>query len=63
VRSVAWRKSTFSGYSECVEAASDEDAVLLRNSKHPDGPVISCAPAAWTVFLDTLKSDTVGTSI
>jgi hypothetical protein len=35
---IRWRKSTFSGYHECVEVAHTLHAV--RDSKNPNGPVV-----------------------
>jgi Domain of unknown function (DUF397) len=32
-----WRKSTYSsGNADCVELATADDAILLRDSKHPE---------------------------
>lgn len=48
-----WRKSSHSGSDggECVEVATHPAAVHVRDSKNPDGPRFSVAPAAWTAFL------------
>lgn len=39
MKTTRWRKSTFSGYHECVELANTLHAV--RDSKNPDGPVLA----------------------
>lgn len=39
MKRIFWRKSTFSGYHECVELAHTLRAV--RDSKNPDGPVLT----------------------
>ena len=51
----AWRKSSYSGGTEdsnCVEIALVGDA-LVRDSKNPDGAVLTFAPDAWKNFLET----------
>ena len=46
-----WRKSSYSiGNGACVEVAVP-GAVLVRDSKDPDGPVLSVTPAKWREFL------------
>lgn len=51
-----WRKSSYSGEeTNCVETAARRGSVAVRDSKHPDGPVLAFAPTAWTGFLTRLK--------
>lgn len=54
----AWRKSrqSSSQTQECVEVAPTERAVAVRDSKDPDGPVLTFATHAWGAFLTTLKA-------
>jgi Domain of unknown function (DUF397) len=50
---VVWRKSSQSGPNcdNCVEVAFGPDgAVLLRDSKDPDGPVLLFTAAEWDAF-------------
>lgn len=51
-----WRKSSYSGANgaQCVEVAS-ADAVLVRDSKDPDGPVLGFTPEAWQEFLSSMS--------
>ncbi|AVZ74578.1 DUF397 domain-containing protein [Streptomyces lunaelactis] len=51
-----WHKSTYSGDEggECVEVATHPTAVHVRDSKNPDGPVLTLDPAAWTAFTVTI---------
>jgi Domain of unknown function (DUF397) len=51
--SVTWRKSRHSNPSgNCVEIAGLPDgAVAIRNSRHPSGPALLCAPAEFSAFL------------
>jgi hypothetical protein len=37
-----------------VEVAPTPDAVLVRDSKDPDGPALAVSRAAWRAFLITL---------
>jgi len=49
---VTYVKSTRSlNNGTCVEVGHDGDAVLVRDSKDPDGPVLRFTPAEWTAFL------------
>jgi hypothetical protein len=54
-----WRKSSHSGGEgqECVEVAalSTGRMVGLRDSKAPDGPVLSLTPRAWARFIQNVK--------
>ncbi|MEV4478828.1 DUF397 domain-containing protein [Micromonospora coxensis] len=47
----AWRKSSHSGdEGACVELATVPEAVAVRDSKDPAGPVLLFPPAAWAAF-------------
>jgi hypothetical protein len=52
----AWRKSSHSGSEggECVEVATHPAAVHVRDSKNPDGPILTLTPATWAAFTATL---------
>jgi len=52
-----WRKSSASGpYSDnCVEVAFVDDAIAVRDSKHPDGPVLLFTQAEWDAFVGGAK--------
>ena len=48
----AWRKSSCSGDSgACVEVALTSHAVGVRDSKHPDGPVLIFPAGRWATFV------------
>ncbi|UWE12759.1 DUF397 domain-containing protein [Actinacidiphila bryophytorum] len=51
---VAWVKSSYSTNDgpDCVEVAAASDAILVRDSKDPDGPRFSFTPEAWASFLE-----------
>lgn len=48
----AWRKSSYSSEQggNCVEVATCPEAVHVRDSKDPAGPVLTVAPATWAEF-------------
>lgn len=49
---LVWHKSSHSGSEggECVEVATCPDAVHVRDSKDPRGPVLAFGTAAWSAF-------------
>ena len=49
---LTWRKSTRSGAAgHCVEVANVPAAVLVRDSKDVDGPVLAFAETDWAGFI------------
>jgi hypothetical protein len=52
---IPWRKSTHSNLSNCVEVALGQPAVLVRDSKDPNGPVLTFSAAGWGVFLAGIR--------
>ncbi|MGS2588184.1 DUF397 domain-containing protein [Streptomyces hebeiensis] len=56
-----WRKSSYSNGAggECVEVADLETAgVALRDSKQPQGPLITVRHHVWSGFLSGLRHGT-----
>lgn len=58
---MAFVKSTRSGPAggECVEAAvcrCDSPVIYVRDSKDPDGPVLSFGEESWRAFIDGAKA-------
>lgn len=53
-----WRKSSFSGSDEgnCVEVARAVCLMAVRDSKNPDGPVLTFGRMGWQGFVSGLKS-------
>lgn len=47
-----WFKSSYSGSGggNCLEVAAHPSAIHVRDSKNPDGPTFTVAPAAWSSF-------------
>lgn len=53
-----WRKSSYSSDNggECVEVASSDDAVAVRDTRQSGtGPVLRFTPAAWHRFARQVK--------
>jgi len=56
---LTWRKASYSTTNGggCVEVARNQRlAVAVRDSKDPDGPVLSIAPGLWRTFLADVKA-------
>jgi len=58
-----WHKSSHSGGTNCAEVAVMPGPVpgagymvAVRDSKDPDGPMLTFAPADWHTFIDGLKT-------
>lgn len=49
---LTWRKSSRCGNTTCVEVASTEDAVWIRDSKDLSRPALAFNHDAWADFLD-----------
>ena len=49
---VVWRTSSYTGGSgDCVEVAAAAGAVLVRDTKDREGPVLAVPATAWHAFL------------
>ncbi len=55
---IAWRKSSYCMVPDqtCVRVAVDGDAVLVSDSKDPNGPVLRFTDDEWHAFVDGVKS-------
>jgi len=54
--SLSWRTASYSvGNGACVEVASLLGRISLRDSKDPEGPVLSYSADAFRSFLDATK--------
>ncbi|MBC9716947.1 DUF397 domain-containing protein [Streptomyces sp. TRM66268-LWL] len=47
-----WRKSTYSDdvHDRCVEVAPHPAAIHIRDSKCPEGDILTVTPEAWAKF-------------
>ncbi|HEU5392176.1 MAG TPA: DUF397 domain-containing protein [Streptosporangiaceae bacterium] len=48
---LAWRTSQASNSGACIEVATRDRAVLVRDSMDRGGPVLQLPAAAWAAFL------------
>ncbi|OLB64051.1 MAG: hypothetical protein AUI10_12770 [Actinobacteria bacterium 13_2_20CM_2_72_6] len=56
-RLVTWRKSSRCGESgTCVEMASHDQGVLVRDAKDPDGAILFVDRAAWRSFVAGIRT-------
>jgi hypothetical protein len=51
-----WRKSTYSDSNggQCVEAASDDGMILVRDTTNRDGGTLDFTATAWQEFTNSL---------
>lgn len=54
-REVRWRKADCAS-GNCVEVARLGDHYLVRDSKVPDGAVLSFSEAEWEAFVEGVKA-------
>jgi hypothetical protein len=52
-----WRKSSYSGANggNCTQVATTTGAVLVRDSKDPDGARLAVSAKAWRAFMAKVK--------
>jgi hypothetical protein len=54
---LVWRKSSASGTSQCVEIAFSESSIFVRDSKDPNGVILSVPKPVWAEFLQGAKGN------
>jgi hypothetical protein len=54
--SLVWKKSSFSDSGGCVETSRAGRVTYVRDSKDPDGPVLSFSPHEWVAFLSGVRA-------
>ncbi|MEU7292424.1 DUF397 domain-containing protein [Streptomyces exfoliatus] len=57
--SLAWFKSSYSGGDggQCVEVATGDDAVHVRDSKDVARPALRVSPQAWAGFVGLASAE------
>ena len=51
-----WRRSTYCDTSSCVEVASFEDGVAVRDSKDPESPILRFSKEHWQAFVSDVRA-------
>jgi Domain of unknown function (DUF397) len=57
-----WRRSTRCSTGACVEVAEGVDAVLVRDSKQPEGGNLQIDHVAWMSFIAAISAGEIGRS-
>jgi Domain of unknown function (DUF397) len=57
---VRFRKATASEVNGCVEVASHCGVVDVRDSKDPDGGILTFIPDEWAAFIEGVKAGEFG---
>lgn len=52
-----WRKSSRSAGDNCLEVTFANGGVLVRDSKAPQGPVLSFSASNWSNFVELVRGD------
>jgi hypothetical protein len=55
----AWRVSSKSNGSNCIEVRADRTAVLVRDTKNRSQGLLSFSTAAWEDFIKTVQTDNI----
>lgn len=54
---LVYGKSSYSGQqNNCVEVAPLRDGTAVRDSKDPDGPILTFPEDTWRAFIGAVKS-------
>lgn len=56
---LAWRKASFSDQqgSDCLEVAElPAGRLAVRDSKHPDGPILTFTTSVWSAFVRGVRA-------
>jgi hypothetical protein len=58
VTGVVWRKSSYSGSNggTCIEVATADLVVAVRDSQDLDGPLLAFAADTWKAFAEWVKA-------
>jgi hypothetical protein len=52
----AWRRSTFCASGACVEVAKADESYMVRDSKDPEGPVLTFNQGEWDAFVAGVRA-------
>ncbi|XVU25852.1 DUF397 domain-containing protein [Actinoplanes sp. CA-054009] len=52
-----WQRSRRCSSGTCVEVAQADGNILVRDSKNPEGAILSFDPSEWRAFVEGVKQD------
>ena len=56
--SLAWQKSSWSvGDGACIEIVESDAFIFIRDSRRPDGPLLSVSHDEWRAFVKSIKTE------
>jgi predicted secreted Zn-dependent protease len=53
--SLTWLTALSCNGGACVQVATDQNSILIRNSRQPDGPLVEYTPEEWHEFVSGVK--------
>ena len=52
---LSWHTTHAGNGKACVRVAPQGDNILIGDSKHPDGPVLTYSPVEWNTFVEGIR--------
>jgi predicted secreted Zn-dependent protease len=53
--SLTWHTALSCDGGACVQVAADQNIILIRNSRQPDGPLVEYTSEEWHEFVSGIK--------
>lgn len=53
-----WHKSSFSASGNCVEVATQDRSVFIKDSKNPENGILIVSSLAWQSFIQAIRHNT-----
>ena len=52
---LVWRVARSCDVGNCVRVAARDESIVIGDTKHPDGPVLSYDRAEWMAFMEGIR--------
>lgn len=52
---VSWQVARLCHSGNCIRVAADDNAILIGDSKDPEGPVLRYSREEWSVFVEGIR--------
>lgn len=52
---LAWHVARKCDVGNCVRVAARDESIIIGDTKHPDGPVLSYDRAEWMAFVEGIR--------